>query len=285
MFFSTNELYDYAGRNASIRNRINRHLGVAQSRPLNKRKVAVYLRAVKDAIAARQTTVPTPHIPSYDQEYIAKWHRPWDVVPKLANFSAPEGEYAVGVEIELGFTSAGASRTVANFIRNWKYVALDWEGGDNPIEATFPPILYSKFNSQSQPMRYLKFLRQNSRLVTRHRSDAVVGTHVNVSKGGRRVGAVRTREATYFMDYLTPEEKVKYFGRAHPYLYAISQEGGKFIEFKMFNSTTDGVALKRYVNVAVAVAELIYSTETINSASIRAALEKGYNKRVVKQRV
>jgi hypothetical protein len=280
MFFSVNDLYNYSRNNHDARSDIANFTTGNYNAPIRRSHVADYMRTIKQGILNRDFLINSsdPH----RRRHIGKWYRPWLVVPELANFSAPAGDWGVGVEIELGFRSRPAAQQVAKFLSNWKHVALDYEGGTHPIEATFPPVLYSKFNSKSQPARYLKYLAANQHLVHDHSGSNYIGTHVNISKGGSRrdiISYPRLADLSQVMHgELTEGEKLKYFGRRVPYKYARTDDGS-FIEFKMFNSSTNWKVLRRYVNVAVALADLAYSSDIIDVASVRAALDKGYNKR------
>lgn len=274
MFFSVNDLHNYSKNNYHITAAVRRGLELPYNTRVTKKHFALYVRQVKEAIRHRHTEIGD----GYDALYIGKWYRPWDVVPKLRTFAAPNGQYAVGVEIELGFTSRNAAMAVAEFLSNWRHVALDYEGGTNPIEATFPPSLYSKFGPRSQPVRYLKWLKDNEHLVASHREDALVGIHVNVSRGHSPINDERLRMVNMLMDSLSDNNKRKYFGRTRPYRYGNSGSG-RFIEFKMFNSTTDWKRLRQYVDIGVAVADLVYGRGRINQRTVVEALEAGYNKR------
>ena len=87
------------------------------------KKVAAYVRACKQGIVARADAIEFesgkenygygwyPRIVDVD---LWKWYRPWDVVPKLRDFQAPEGDYGIGVEVEMGFRSERAAQTIAN---------------------------------------------------------------------------------------------------------------------------------------------------------------------------
>ena len=250
------------------------------------KKVAAYVRACKHGIVDRADAIEFesgkendgygwyPRIVDVD---LWKWYRPWDVVPKLRAFQAPEGDYGIGVEVEMGFRSRQSAQTIANKIKNWKYIAVDIEGGENPIEATFPPVLYSKLSSKSQVFRYLKLLRENVRLVRNHDHDAAVGIHINVSKGGvTTYNILRGDDLCNVVSTLSYSEKMKYFGR-QPY-GVVNCNTGKYLEFKLFNSTTDGKALKRYINIAVALTDLVTSDAPIDREVVITALELGYNK-------
>lgn len=236
-------------------------------------RVKKYVKACKQAILQRQTIVRNDE----GYAYITKWIRPWDVVPKLRNFSAPEGEYSVGVEIEMGFNSQSDASFIANKVGGWNNIALDYEGGRNPIEATFPPMLYSKVGSKSQPFRYLKLLRENEDKVFEHNQAANVGTHVNVGKGGVNPDYRRIDLMTNVLDRLSTGTCLKYFGRARPYGYCYHQD--KYVEFKLFNSTTDGKKLRKYIHVAVALAEIIYGSGDITADTVTAALKAAHSKR------
>lgn len=247
------------------------------------------LSTIKQSIVQRQSAITNTE--NNLTFYISKWIRPWDVVPELINFVPPEDDYGIGVEVEFGFVSVAAAIKVANHIKNWHYVALDFEGGENPIEATFSPVLYSKLNSKSQVNRYLDFLNANKELVTQHNAaESWVGTHVNVS-ANVPVSTLRAEQLSDVLrslcsryDHITnhraTDEQValrnKYFGR-NPYGYCVPQAGGKYVEFKLFNSTTDKKVLRRYINVSVALMSLLNSYVAITPESVKHALETGYS--------
>lgn len=277
MFFSANEFHSYLRRfpqtSARIRQDVLRKPSFNYSNfpeavpptPMTKKETALALRKIKDAIVARQSEI--------GQYYIGKWLRPWGVVPALANFRPPQGDYGVGVEVEYGFTSPGAASTAATFVRNWRYVTLDREGGQYPLETTFAPILYSKLTLKSQPFRYLKFLNDNaSRLLVQHNS-RFVGTHINVS-AHERLDSVRVSRTNSWLTSLSLQQKTKYFGR-DPYGYIYHRN--RYVEMKLFNSTTDRKALRRYINIAVSLVKLMESTAQITQENVLAALENGYN--------
>lgn len=235
--------------------------------PLTLKEVASYLRSVKKQIADRADGAP------------GKWYRPWHVVNSLRNWAPPRGDYGVGIEVEYGFVTAEASRTVAQHVANWKYIALDREGGRFPIETTFPPVVYSKFGSKSQACRYLKYLAANQNLVHPHASTASVGTHVNVSVGPGRNGAhAQVSNINSYIDTLTDTQKRKYFGRI-PYGYGNFRSN--YIEWKLFNSQTDWRVLRRYVDIAVALTEMCYNPPQ-SEAEFISKLEAAYNKRSTK---
>lgn len=214
---------------------------------------------------------------------MSKWLRPWMTVPKIREFVPPAGDFGVGIEIEMGFTSQRSASTIAHKVKNWKYLALDWEGGSDPIEATFAPILYSKFGSRSQPVRYAKILKENTNLIYPHSENMSVGTHVNVSSGTTPIitsnHATRIRDiSTIIRNSLTRDQKRKYFGRSAPYGYMYIR--GNFVECKMFNSVPDPAVLRRYVHVAVALVKLgLDSNEEITTENVINVLEQAYNKR------
>lgn len=289
MFFSANELYDYFKHDCHMRDGQEWDWFEVKFNKTNVRKL---LAAVRKGIVDRHSAI------DFGNECVDlyKWLRPWDVVPKLRNFTPPEGDYGIGVEVEMGFNSEDDASFIANKIKNWKYVAIDVEGGSWPIEATFAPVLYSKLSSKTQVFRYLKLLTQHSDKVHKHDEAHMVGTHINVSKGGAGYAAESRRRRMYFAllsqmisvptyerdcqdlgnNPLTRDECYKYFNRI-PYGGCYSRS--THIEYKLFNSTTDVKALRRYINIAVSLTDLLYSTDPINHDSVRAALEAGYNKR------
>jgi hypothetical protein len=275
MFFSAKELHSYVNRGdlqewqlAGLRRNIGDYTSL--------KAVSAYLKVVKDNIVERRSTA----IINGSMEYLSKWYRPWDVVPSLANIRAPEGDYLVGVEVERGFTSREAAQSIVEKIKNWKHIAVDIEGGTTPIEATFPPFLYSKMNSRRQVFRYLKLLRENENLLVQH-TNRSVGMHINVSKGGvtfhdsYRAGQV----SEVIENELGCADYTKYFDRRpYGFCYVQQTDTNSYIEYKLFNSVTSNRKLRRFINTAVALTDLITGTEYINESSVRAALEIGYNK-------
>lgn len=285
MFFSAKELHAHLNDSANWDGRYF----AEEYGSTSLYKIRKYVAAAKRGIIARESeveiTIGPPErdywdgklrCPTADIE-LYKWYRPWEVVPALKNFTPPVGDHGIGVEVEFGFNSLQGSQKIAKAVSKWKYIALDIEGGDYPIEATFPPVLLSKLNSKSQVFRYLKLLRDNIEDVQKHHPSHMVGTHVNVSKGG--VLQMDQLRADLVGDVLHAElsedEQYKYFGR-RPYGGCNSM--GKYIEYKLFNSTTDSKAVRKYINVAVALTDLICSSTEITEHSVRAALESGYTK-------
>lgn len=203
-----------------------------------------------------------------------KWYRPWDVVPALANWRAPAGDFGVGIEIELGFDDFMEVHKLMDAVSKWRHITLDFEGGGAyPIEATFPPVRYSKFGSKSQACRYLKLV---DGIANEHDHDDSVGTHINVSVGGRAFSdrPNRRTEVNYYLDYLSIEQQNKYFGRRP---YGTIRTARTHYECKMFNSVTDWKVLRRYVDISIELVKLIESTRSITMASVVAACERGYN--------
>lgn len=230
------------------------------------------------------------NLDKYSEAGVYKWLRPWQVVPELRNFKAPRGEYAVGVEVEFGFKSYPALKNVIEKIRNWKYITLDREGPsgcDDVLEVTFPPVLYGKFGYNSQAMRYLRILDSLKDTLYAHGEDEEVGTHINVSLGGHSfkggnnwdefLSNSRQSSVSRLLRDMDTDDKYRYFGR-DPYGYIFTQADGKYLEFKLFNSTTDHSQLRRYVNIAVSLAQLIAGKEPITTGTVYVALERGYNK-------
>lgn len=211
--------------------------------------------------------------------HLGKIYRPWSIIPALRDFSPPEGDFGVGVEIEYGFTSNEAAKTAMYHVRNWKHVALDREGGMHGVEATFPPILYSKLSKRDKPFRYLDYLAANPEMLSRHYG--AVGTHINIS-ASCRINGNRRESVNEVLSYLSEAQKRKYFNRM-PYGYINSRSenanGNGYVEMKLFNSTTCSITLRRYINIAVSLVQLIISGTPITQTSVIEALEAGYNKR------
>lgn len=285
----TSVRYNY-GHEENIRYVGSREALVTYSQePLTLKECQHILRKVKDAIADRDVN---------RYQMLGKWYRPWAVVPELINWRAPAGDFGVGVEVEMGFRDRAAARIVANHIKHWKYVAIDYEGGHDPIEATFAPIRYSKLSSKSQVIRYLKYLNTVRNLVVNHSNNNSVGTHVNVSVGdhvtlnnfGPRLREVNTqlsnicsRRDQYGDMTGTSESARKYFGR-YPYGWG-SLGSSRFIEWKLFNSQLDPKRLVQYIDIAVALTKLVVTTSIpVTQVAVLAALEEGYNKRSRKRK-
>lgn len=243
----------------------------------DKKRTAAALKRIKDGMCAYEPSVAfsTDH---RDTVGLYKFTRPWDVVDKLRRFTVPEGDFSVGVEVEYGFANREAASCVITFVRNWRHVTCDREGGTYGVETTFPPTLYSKLNRKSQVFRYVKFLQEHQHLLTNHWGQ--VGTHINVGYGGvcdsSGLNAVNNR-----LMALSEELKAKYFGRRpYGYGYRRGTPGNNWVEWKLFNSTPDPEAVERYINIAVSLTKLVRDSGPITDESVAAALEAGYNGRV-----
>ena len=282
MYVSAKELHEeFNPGNSSMRQAI---LWYDRQRKPSLYTVAKRLRKIKQAILDRDYDANVNDYDDYDYTSVTKWLRPWDVVPKLKNFWPEADDFGVGVEIEYGFRSEEDAQWIANKVQHWKYITLDYEGGEYPIEATFPPVAYSKLSSRSQALRYCKLLTQESNRVEEHEAGYSVGTHVNVSKGSSDMSlrnvACRLDVLRRILCELRTPEVFKYFGRV-PYGYGYAREtvGGRyFVEWKLFNSTTSAATLKRYINIAVALTDLVYSSRDLTRESVMIALEYGYNR-------
>lgn len=288
MYYSPQQFHAYLQQERYIREEFNcnflnksRFAGVPS---LNEVKVA--LKDIKRRITERDRV---------SSNVLFKFYRPWHVVPALKNFQAPVGDYAIGVEVEKGFVSLEAVRKIANVIKNWRYITLDNEGGEYPLEVTFPPILLSKFGRKSQVSRYLDLLSKNSELLSSEGLDEEtgeygesikIGCHINVSKGGFTCYDRNVVRDMYdiIQDGLTYSENEKYFNR-QPYCTIMNNQG-HYLEFKMFNTTNSYEDLKRYINISVALTDLICDAadwfeygRAERKEKVVQALELGYNKR------
>lgn len=278
MYFSANELYNYLVSFAGWeREGVIHDAGESK---FTKRAVArIHKRAIK-AVMDRDCD---GYCEENGKEYYSnvwKWYRPWEVVPSLRNWQAPAGDFGVGIEIELGFDEWDTANSIMKAVRHWKYITMDFEGcGDYPIEATFPPVCYSKFGPKSQACRYLKLVDGKA---IEHDEEEMVGTHINVSVGGRehrdRSGR---REAVnsiieYYNDDFGAVRQERYFGREP---YGGIRSAGTHYECKMFNSVTDWKVLRRYVDISIELVKLIESEEVIDASSVIAACERGYSLR------
>lgn len=278
MYFSANEFYNYLAQ-ASVRTRDGVIMGAGES-AFTKRAVA---RIHKRAIQAVMDRESEACYLEGDNEYYAgvwKWWRPWQVVPSLRQWQAPAGDFGVGIEIELGFDNWYDVNGIMKAVRHWKYITMDFEGcGEYPIEATFPPVCYSKFGPKSQACRYLKLVDGKA---IQHHPGGMVGTHINVSVGGRahRDRTYRRDQVNNYIEYggygFTSAHQEKYFGRQP---YGGIRSAGTHYECKMFNSVTDWKVLRRYVDISIELIKLIESEEAINASSVIAACERGYSLR------
>lgn len=278
MFFSAREFMEYINSSEGMYARLAYFN--ARHRRITLNEARSFMRLVRNAIVERNME---PYVAKEDCHVsLYKWLRPWLVVPKLREFAPPPGEFGVGVEVECGFISPAAASFVADKIKNWKYVAVDYEGGEYPIEATFPPFIYSKMRSNRTPaLRYIKLLSDNANLVAPKAQH--VGFHVNVSKGDANGRCVPIDSARLYrindeLEELSYREMLKYFNR-DPYGMLYPQGGNRWVEMKLFDSTTDVATARRYIHIAVALADLLYSAQRITGESVRAALEAGYNKK------
>ena len=274
MFYSAETLYNFYKTEGFAPYYLrDRH---SYNSPVSKSKVKKYVKACKASILRRDMALGE----EFDYDYVGKWTRPWDVVPAIKNFQAPEGDYGIGIEVEMGFNSLEDAQFIAKTISNWRHIAIDEEGGSYPLEVTFPPFLYSKLSATSQPCRYLQLLNKHTHKVYEHGRGEEVGTHVNVSKGGvSRYDSYRLGEVNGFLEDLSYIACLKFFGR-EPYGLGNTYGKANVIEWKLFNSVTDYKVLKRYINIAVALTDLVASDVEINESAVMNALNNGYNKRV-----
>lgn len=275
MFYSQKEFYD-----AVAQNRITSLRSYCMDGGLlSRKKTNKVLKKIKKGILDREEEVTFGTGYSSFRLYLGKIYRPWNIVPALREFRAPEGDFGVGVEIEYGFVNNEAAKTVMYHVRNWKHVALDREGGYFGVETTFPPVLYSKISMRDKPFRYLQYLAANPRLLARHCGS--VGTHINVS-AHNRIDGDRVRDVNGHLECLSITDNKKYFNR-NPYGYinnrSESQTSVGYVEMKLFNSTTCAVTLRRYINIAVSLVKLLTSDAEITEDSVLLALEEGYNMR------
>lgn len=213
---------------------------------------------------------------------LTKWLRPWDVAPEISRLNPQPGDFTVGVEVEMGFNSVAHAHEVAKKLIKMHYVTLDWEGGTFPIEATFPPFLYSKLSNRTQVVRYTSMLSgELSQYVSPHRG-AYVGTHVNVGTPAmRNMARGRLGQANNVLEYLGDELHRRYFSR-RPYGYGYRMGGAtsvaQWIEWKLFLSTTDPRRLRGYIHTAVELTRLVTSGEPIDRVSVIRSLETGLRK-------
>lgn len=294
MFFTNNELINLYRTDYGVRHAVNRDTcSLINSGRLSlkgydtygnallssKYKIVKAYKAIKQSIVDRDFRAT---------EYsTSKWLRPWEYIQSLKDFSPPDGDFGVGIEVEMGFRSLESCKFFSRALSKFKYVAIDREGpGTWPIEATFPPVLYSKFNSKCYAMRYLSLLHNNRDMVLNHLPTSHTGTHVNVSvpRGIRENFnsyhlARRLDDLNRFLGRLGSEDKRTYFGRS-PYGYGYTRGANEdsFIEWKLFNSTTDPAVLKKYVDRAVALTKLLYSRSAVTASSVLNALQNASKK-------
>lgn len=237
---------------------------VKAATPVNIKTVREAMKEIRRLILTRPVGVPHP----------VKFLRPWTVVPHLANFEVPDGDFGVGIEVEYGFRTEEDFRFIADKIKDWKYITLDKEGGRIPLEVTFPPTLYSKWGHNSQAMRYLYLLKKEEAR-TEHRGHNV-GTHVNISAGGHPISSYSGRcgYMSAELQRMGSELHQRYFNRT-PYGYLFPQVHG--VEYKLFNSEPDPKQLIKYVEVAIAIHRLLIARDVpITQTSVRLACETGY---------
>lgn len=277
MYFSANAFYTYLSRNPNSARMLLLDFGETK---LTKRAVARIHKRAMEAIKSREDDVSFEKDGEWYDFSTWKWHRPWNVVEELKNWRAPEGDFGVGIEVELGFDE-GDDVAIAKKVQHWRHITLDFEGGEYPIEATFPPVRYSKFGPNSQACRYLKLV---DGVALEHDAYSMVGTHVNVSVGGGQHQDKRYRRDALnsILEYaniysLSAQQREKYFGRAS--VYGGIRTAGTHYECKMFNSVTDWKVLRRYVDISVELIKLLESEEEINLSSVIAACERGYTLR------
>jgi hypothetical protein len=295
MFYSNNDFYKFVKQDQEsipLRDREGwveyfqrRMLELHGKRIPTRKQAAEVLAEVKQAIIDRQESVDIcGSLPrSYTEFSVAKFCRPWHVVDKLRNFRPPQGDYGVGIEVEYGFNSHEDSVATVMHIKHWKHIAVDKEGYPYGVETTFAPVLYSKLTKKSQCFRYLDYLASQQGRLHRHAMQDDQGTHVNVS-AHELLDVERCAVVGSVLQYQTTrEQRIRFFGRPNPYGFGRvrSTSGGhNYIEWKLFNSTTDSKRLQQYINVAVSLTKLVEGSDPINIESVTAACERGLAGRV-----
>lgn len=286
MFYSQNEFYNAVVNNPDCFSSAVTNACKVNGVP-NRKRAAAVLAEIKKAVANYRPQVDLSQFfrPSSDGASVASLHkfaRPWHVVPELARFRAPEGDFSVGVEIEFGFINPDAASQTIKFAANWKHVTFDREGGIYGVETTFPPMLYSKIRNDCVVFKYVQHLAQHPDRLVRHRHGSSVGTHINVGSHINLTRDIVGAMAEHLSNIVcrSNDNAIKYFGR-RPYGYLYNHGG--FVEYKLFNSTTDVVAVRRYINIAVSLQKLMTARNNRPSYSafteeeVLAALERGYN--------
>lgn len=285
MFFSQNEFYNAVVNNTDYFSSVVTNACKVNGVP-NRKRAAAVLAEIKKAVANYQPQANLSQFfsSSYEEGLVSlhKFARPWHVVPELARFRAPEGDFSVGVEIEFGFINPDAARQTIKYAANWKHVTFDREGGLYGVETTFPPMLYSKIRNDSKVFKYVRHLAQHPDRLMRHQHDSSVGTHINVGSHINLTRDIVGAMTTHLHNIVcrSNDNAIKYFGR-RPYGYLYNHGG--FVEYKLFNSTMDVVAVRRYINIAVSLQKLMTARNNRPSHSaftkeeVLAALERGYN--------
>lgn len=206
----------------------------------------------------------------------AKWHRPWELYrseEELPNrLKLSRDKVWVGVEIEIGARSVSAMHGIRQYLlNNFEFVTADREGGSYPIEATFPPCEMGKLLAKNSYISryYTDVLTTNQ--VVNHTSNAMVGTHFNISTPHTRRSShgadVLAANSNTLIEQLLAESHTatpsgnarhnaagtlvhKLFGR---YPYGVAYSRGKFVEYKLFNSTRNPEHFAWYARVMKAL--------------------------------
>ena len=282
MFYSKQEFYDAIARDGDdIYWSSQIKAKCSTNSQIDRKKTDALLAEIKKGVLERRPSVNIGRDScGYAVDlFLGKIMRPWSIVPALRDFRPPEGDFGVGVEIEYGFTSNDNAKRAMFHVRNWKHIALDREGGTYGVEATFPPILYSKLSKRDKPFRYLDYLAANPEMLSRHYG--AVGTHINVSAAGC-IDGDRRAAVNAILIRLSQGQKRSYFN-LNPYGYINARDGNpssaRYVEMILFNSTRCSFTLSRYINIAVSLVQLITSATPITETSVIEALEAGYNKR------
>lgn len=220
----------------------------------------------------------------YRQQIIDGYHgkpaRPWEIIDITRGLD--KDAVWVGIEIEMGFKDTYTMKRTREYILdNFDYVTCDIEGGEFPVEATFPPVEVGKlFTSDSYLTQYYNDVLSKRGAATKHSPQDWVGTHVNISTPKYRnnpdsawsnamscvdealehIGVGENAYNFRSVSTYSGDAKVcqQLFGRV-PYsgINPNSGRSGKWIELKLFNSTTDFEVLQWYVKVSELIAKLI----------------------------
>lgn len=183
-----------------------------------------------------------------------KVNRPWELVDVTSGLD-PQQAW-VGIEFETGWGTQDAYHRACNYVfDNFNHTVIDLEGyGGYAAEITFAPENLSTFDEGTSKMQqFLSWLNTDGPATLQNGPGYMIGTHANISTPAYRAmwdeeAGPLNRILRRSLFLMRAAQLVECFGRS-PYGANNMMGSGtsKWIEFKLFDSTSNVEQFNRYV--------------------------------------
>lgn len=242
---------------------------------------------------------PRMYVEHFNEDFMRKARcgktiRPWTFVNPADHLDP--SQVWVGFEVESGYRSMEDYNQAMRLLEDSDYrVCVDPEGtGEVPAEITFAPVNLSDLRRCAGPEHIISLAQLVS--PARHRADAAVGTHLNLSTPAMRddtfLSSAETRNYFYIglclvmgdvLMGMSGRARSRITGRARVYRTRPEYHAGfgsdpRRIEFKWFNTTYQARRWERYCEVTDAVAQFVLDEERHASLRNSVAVNETYER-------